>query len=279
MATQTQHLEEFERAVWRDRWIVGACLAVLCVLAWIWLVREADSMSMSSLHPADMAAMSRTAMDRMVAPRAPVSRHLSTNWFSVFVMWWVMMVAMMLPSVIPMILAFTRASRVNGEEKAVLAHTLVFTGVYGVLWTSFSAVLTTAQLLLISAGLISELTLTLGNHQIAGGLLVLVGTYQLTPFKRACLDQCRSPSAFVTRMWRPGWRGAVNIGLRHGIYCLGCCWLLTELLFVGGVMNLAWIAGIAVIVTFEKVAPIGQRGAMVVGFVAIAAGTVMLVRP
>ena len=133
--------------------------------------------------------------------------------------------------------------------------------------------------MLIRAGLISELTLTLGNHQIAGGLLVLVGIYQLTPFKRACLDQCRSPSAFVTRMWRPGWQGAVSIGLRHGVYCLGCCWLLTELLFVGGVMNLAWIAGLAVIVTFEKVAPIGQRGAMVVGFVAIAAGTVMLVRP
>ena len=278
MAAQARTLAAFERGAWRDRWIVGSCLTVLCVLAWIWLVREADSMSAAFPDSADMASMNRTAMHRMIAPRAPVNGHFTTNWLAMFDMWWVMMVAMMLPSVIPMVLAYARASRVKGEEKAILGHTLVFAGVYGLLWTLLSAILTTAQLLLIRAGLISELTLKLGDHKIAGGLLVLVGIYQLTPFKRACLDQCRTPSTFVTRFWRPGWRGAAHIGLRHGMYCIGCCWLLTELLFVGGVMNLAWMAGVALIVTFEKVAPVGQRGAAAVGLVAIAAGIVMLVR-
>jgi len=109
-------------------------------------------------------------------------------------------------------------------------------------------------------------------------LLVLAGLYQLTPLKRACLDQCRSPLSFVTRLWRPGWRGAVRLGLAHGAYCIGCCWLLMALLFVGGVMNLAWVAVLAVLVLIEKVAPIGVRGAQAIGIVAIAAGIFLLVR-
>jgi len=191
----------------------------------------------------------------------------------------VMMVAMMLPSATPMILLYAAFARGAHARGAVLAPTFVFAGLYGLLWATFSAAAATAQLLLIQLGLVSEVTLRLGNSRIAGGLLALAGLYQLTPLKRACLNQCRSPLSFVTSLWRPGWTGAARLGLAHGAYCIGCCWLLMALLFVGGVMSLPWVAVLAAIVLFEKVAPIGERGAMAIGVIAAGAGAFMLLRP
>jgi predicted metal-binding membrane protein len=257
----------------RDRLVVGTCLASLCLLAWFWLARDAASMTTSSSAAMD-GMMPGMAMPGMAMPAA--SDPFAT-WFQAFVMWQVMMVAMMLPSAAPMILLYAAFAR--GARGAALAPTSVFAGVYGLLWAAFSAVAATAQLILIRQGLVSAATLRLGDGRIAGGLLVLAGLYQLTPLKRACLEQCRSPLSFVTRLWRPGWIGAARLGLAHGAYCIGCCWLLMTLLFVGGVMSLPWVAVLAVLVLIEKVAPIGERGAMAIGVLAIAAGIFMALRP
>jgi predicted metal-binding membrane protein len=260
----------------RDRWIVGGCLALACLLAWIWLTRY-PAMPAPGASGAPMAGMNMTGMPGMDASGAPA--HPFSDWLSAFVMWLVMMVAMMLPSAAPMILLYSAFARGVKAQGAVLAPTLVFAGVYMLLWTAFSAAAAGAQVLLIQAKLVSPDTLRLQGGRIAGALLVLAGLYQLTPLKHACLEQCRSPLSFVTRLWRPGWVGAARLGLVHGAYCIGCCWMLMALLFVGGVMSLVWVAALAVVVLIEKAAPIGDRGAKAVGYAALLAGVVMIVWP
>jgi predicted metal-binding membrane protein len=260
----------------RDRWIVGGCLAMLCLIAWIWLARHAAGMSAAS--PGAAAGMAGMNMPGMIMPTlpAPAPAHLFADWLGAFVMWTVMMAAMMLPSAAPMILLYSAFARGVKAQGAVLAPTLAFAGVYLLLWAAFSAVAAAAQVLLAQAHWLSAETLRLNGGRIAGGLLALAGLYQLTPIKRACLEQCRSPLSFVTRLWRPGWMGALRLGLAHGAFCIGCCWMLMALLFVGGVMSLAWVAVLAVVVLIEKAAPIGERGARVVGYVALVAGAALI---
>ncbi len=245
---------------------------MLCLLAWVWLARHAGSMS-----PPVGGSPAAPAMAGMDMPAAPARMSLAADWLAAFGMWLVMMVAMMLPSAAPMILLYAAFARGAKAQGAVLAPTVVFAGVYGLLWAAFSAAAALAQVLLVQAGLVSQATLRLGGGHIAGGLLVAAGLYQLTPIKRACLEQCRSPLSFVTRLWRPGWAGAARLGLAHGAYCIGCCWLLMALLFVGGVMSLAWVAALAVIVLIEKAAPIGERGSTAIGLAALVAGAAMMV--
>jgi predicted metal-binding membrane protein len=187
-----------------------------------------------------------------------------------FVMWTIMMVAMMLPSAAPMILLFARVSRRAGPR----LNTMIFVGSYLLVWTLFSAFAALAQAALISAGALSDMTLMLGSAAAAGVMLVAVGLYQLSPLKEACLEACRSPLSFVMRLWRPGVAGTLRLGFAHGVYCLGCCWGLMLLLFVGGVMNLAWIAALAVLVLVEKTAPISLRKA--ISALLLSAGAVMI---
>lgn len=187
-------------------------------------------------------------------------------------MWALMMVAMMLPSAAPMILLYGRLARRAGGR--ALDDTLVFALSYVVIWTLFSAFAALGQAFLIDAGAISRLTLRVGSGRIAGGLFVLVGLYQLSPLKKACLDHCRSPLSFVMRLWRPGPGGALRLGLVHGLYCLGCCWGLMLLLFVGGAMSTAWIAGLAAIVFLEKVTPLPLRP--VIGGILVGGGAIVL---
>jgi predicted metal-binding membrane protein len=168
-------------------------------------------------------------------------------------MWALMMVAMMLPSAAPMILLYERFTRRSASGG--LAGTAMFALAYVGIWSLFSAAAAIAQAFLISTGLVSQMALKLGDGRIAGALLMLAGLYQLSALKRACLDSCRSPLSFLMRLWRPGAAGALRLGLAHGFYCLGCCWALMLLLFVGGVMSLAWIAGLAMLVFLEKLAP------------------------
>jgi predicted metal-binding membrane protein len=254
----------------RDRWIVGGCLAVLCGLAWLWLVHMAGTGSAAAGGQAAMSGMPMT----MSGPAPPPPGFLA-DLLAAFVMWFLMMVAMMLPSAAPMILLYARFARGVQAQGGALAPTFIFAGAYLVLWGLFSLAAAAAQVGLIHVGVVRAASLSLGSARLAGGLLIAAGIYQLTPLKRACLDQCRSPLSFVTRLWRPGWGGAIRLGLVHGLYCIGCCWLLMALLFVGGVMSLAWVAVLALVVLIEKVAPIGRRGAQVVGGLAIIVGLAM----
>jgi predicted metal-binding membrane protein len=111
------------------------------------------------------------------------------------------------------------------------------------------------------------------NRWLSAGLLIAAGIYQLTPLKRVCLSHCRSPVHYLSAHWRQGHFGALRMGITHGTYCLGCCWLLMALLFVGGAMNLLWIAGLSVVVLTEKLVPAGLWIGRALGLLLLAAGT------
>ena len=174
-----------------------------------------------------------------------------------------------------MILLHLRVSRERrARTGAPLASGLFILG-YVAVWAAFSALATAAQWALDQATLLSPM-MAARSSALAGALLIAAGLYQLTPLKYACLRHCRSPLDFVMTQWREGRAGALAMGLRHGAYCVGCCWVLMLLLFVGGVMNLVWIAALAAIVLFEKLLPGGIWVARVTGVALIAWGSAVL---
>lgn len=172
---------------------------------------------------------------------------------------------MMVPSAAPMILLYGRVYRHNCQDGASAAPTAAFLCGYLVSWLLFSGAATLLQWLLEQAGLLHSMMMWSNNHLLSAGFLLLAGAYQFTSLKQACLLQCRSPAAYLTANWRPGASGAFRIGCRHGLYCVGCCWSLMLLLFVGGVMNLFWIAGLALLVLLEKLLPGGAWFSRLIG--------------
>ena len=233
-----------------DRAIVLGGLAAVSVAAWIYLLLGAGI---------DMPMMDMGAGQMMV-----MLPEWSPGYAAIiFAMWAVMMVAMMLPSAAPVILL---AAAIDRRGAGAPARGLFFAAGYLLVWVGFSVVATAMQWGLDEAGLLSE-TMAAGNRVLAGGVLIAAGIYQWTPLKDACLAHCRSPIGFLMQHWRQGSLGAVVTGLRHGLYCLGCCWMLMALLFVGGLMNLLWVAALALLVLIEKVAPWGGRMGRVAGVV------------
>ena len=209
-------------------------------LAWLYLVVAARAMDGASM--AGMAARPWSALDFAL----------------MLAMWAIMMVAMMVPSAVPMVLVYAQVARKAAREGSPLPPALVFVAGYVVAWTGFSAAATLAQWGLDRLGLLSPMMTT--TH--AGlGLALLLGAalYQLSPWKDACLEHCRAPALYFAEHFRPGAAGAFRLGLHHGAYCLGCCWVLMALLFVGGVMNLLWIAALAAFVLLEKTLPFARR--------------------
>jgi predicted metal-binding membrane protein len=261
-----------ERALLRDRWIVGGCLALLVALAGLWLWRDYVAMAR---WDESMAAMGMKDMEMEGGPMATSSAP-ATYFMENFVMWLIMMVAMMLPSAAPMILLYGKLARGGRQQGGVFASTTVFAGFYLAVWGGFSALAALVQWALVRSGTISDMGLALGDKRIGGVLLIAAGLYQLTPFKTACLEKCRSPLSFLMRLWRPGLLGAARLGLAHGLYCLGCCAMLMALLFVFGVMNLAWVACLAVVVLIEKITPGGQRIGGLAGVALLAVGVAMV---
>ncbi|MDB5691112.1 MAG: hypothetical protein JWO81_175 [Alphaproteobacteria bacterium] len=253
-----------ERILRRDTIVVGACLLAAATLAWGWLVFGMAAAAVPS-QTGGMAAMAATAA---VDPWGPA--YLG----AAFAMWALMMVAMMLPSASPMILLYTRFAVRSGG--AALAGTAVFALTYAAIWLLFSACAALLQAGLVSAGIVSRMALALGDRRLEGALLLLTGAWQLSPWKEACLAACRSPLSFLMRLWRPGVAGAVRLGLAHGTYCLGCCWAIMLLLFVGGVMNLAWIAGLAALVLAERFAPVSLRKALAIALLLAGAAVALL---
>jgi predicted metal-binding membrane protein len=239
-------------ALRHDRAVVLGSLAVVIVLAWVYLLLGAGvEMEMMDMGGGRMMAMQ---------PEWTLAYGLV-----VFLMWAVMMVAMMLPSAAPvtlLIVSITRKRREAGAASGL--RTAPFVLGYLAVWLAFAAMATLLQWQLDAAELLSE-TMALAGTLAAGAVLVLAGIYQWTPLKQACLRHCRSPLDFLLHHWRDGALGAFVSGARHGVFCLGCCWMLMALLFVGGIMNLAWIAGIALIVLIEKTLPWGGRMSRVTG--------------
>mgnify|MGYP005845579333 CR=1 FL=1 len=226
----------------------------------------------------DMSAIDMTRMARL--PGQPMEMGPSAVWTLpyvalIFLMWWIMMIAMMVPSAAPTILlhhALTRAPDGSGNNLATAA----FVAGYLAVWALFSALATSLQWALQPLGLIAPGMMSLRGGVLAGSVLIIAGLYQFTPLKHACLRQCQAPAAFLSLHWQPGARGAWAMGLRHGAFCLGCCWALMALLFVGGVMNLTWIAGLAILVAAEKLALFGKATAVVTGAILILSGVAVI---
>ena len=246
--------------------IVVGSLVAATALAWWWLAAGAGMGDMP-MNGMDGMPMEGMPMDMPGMPPMPWT---SVYAFSVFLMWAIMMVAMMLPTALPMILLYARVAA-QRETSTALPPTFVFVGAYVAVWTAFSALAAGTQWWLTSLGVVDG-AMRFGDRLPGVLLLIGAGLYQLTPLKRMCLSHCRSPIAFLMHHWRPGHGGALAMGLRHGAYCVGCCWFVMALLFVGGVMNLAWVAAIAVFVLAEKVLPFGQRVGQVAGAFALLAG-------
>lgn len=230
-----------EAAIRRDRVVMAAGLAALTGLAWIYVVRMAATSSGAGM------AMAMPGMEAGGTPGLP--------WL--IGMWAVMMVAMMLPSAAPTILLFggvSRRRRIQGQPAVSVA---VFTLGYLAVWTLYAALAASAQWELHRLALLSP-SMAAATPVLAGGLLIAAGAYQWLPIKGGCLSHCRSPLHVFATEWREGARGALVMGMRHGTFCVGCCWLLMALLFVAGVMNLLWVAVIAGFVLVEKLLPDGQ---------------------
>ncbi len=245
----------------RDRVIVTAGLVGVAALGWAYMLYLARGMAVMDMGT-DMA------MPQMQAWGV-------VDLTLLFVMWAVMMVAMMVPSASPLILMLAAANRKRREREDPLVPTGLFLGGYLLVWTAFSAVATAAQWGLHATAMLSPAMV--GTSPVLGGLLLtLAGVFQFTSLKRACLSHCRSPLGFVMSHWRDGRGGAVRMGLEHGLYCVGCCWILMALLFVAGVMNLVWVAAISLFVLAEKVLPRGDLVGKLGGVVLLVAGLVML---
>lgn len=193
----------------------------------------------------------------------------------IFLMWTVMMVAMMLPSALPTILIFHQAVRNDPKVGSPSWRMFAFVAGYILAWSGFSVAATLLQWGLAEAALLSPMMVS-ASPWLGGGLLIVAGVYQWTPIKHACLRHCRSPLAFLMEHWQPGMPGALRLGLRHGLYCVGCCWALMLLLFVGGVMSLLWIGAITAFVLIEKLAPYGAQGGRLSGLALVIAGVWVL---
>jgi predicted metal-binding membrane protein len=246
----------------RDRALVWGGVAGLTLVAWLYLYWHARMMAM-----ADAMA----ALEPRVAPWTAADFLLTAS------MWAVMMVGMMLPAAAPMILLFAAVGRRRREAGGVAVPTAVFGLGYLAVWSGFSVGATLVQWGLHRAALLSP-ALETTSAWLGGLLLVGAGLYQVTPLKDVCLAHCRSPFAFVMTSWRDGHAGALQMGLRHGAYCLGCCWALMGLLFVAGVMNLLWVAAITAFVLLEKAAPGGRLIGRAAGLVLVLAGAWLLGR-
>ena len=216
----------------------------------------------------------------MAHPLVRLAMPLDAAWSAatasaVLVMWAGMMFAMMLPSAAPMILAFDTVERGDAGDGRATPRTLAFAGAYLLVWTGYSALAAGAQWGFQASGLLTPMIVSRSDW-LTGGLLVLAGLYQWTPLKQACLRHCRTPLGFLMAEWRDGVRGAFAMGLRHGLYCAGCCWALMLLLFVAGVMNPVWIVFLTVLVALEKWPVLPGWLARAFGAVLVCAGAAIL---
>ena len=246
----------------RDHLWVSLGLAALALLAWSDLVRRADGVSAATLG------------HQMVMPQAVPWR--IGDVATTAAMWAVMMAAMMLPSATPMALLFSSVNRKRAREHPVVPTGIFLLG-YLLVWGGFSLLAAGAQWGLHTLTLLAP-SLMIANPFVGGLILLAAGIYQLTPLKDACLRQCQSPLGFLFGHWRDGASGAFQMGLQHGAYCLGCCWALMGLLFIGGVMNLTWIALIAGLVLLERVLTRGRLVSRLAGSLLVVWGLVLVWR-
>lgn len=261
-----------ERLLRRERWIVGGGLLLICVLCWAYLLAGSGT-GMS------IGAMTSWQFPPPAMDAAGGASWSAAWWIVMLLMWWIMMIAMMVPSAAPMILLYARVYRhaQEAEETSAVAPTATFAAGYLLAWLLFSFLATGLHFALEQSGFVHRMTMWSTTAALSGSFLVVAGLYQFSPWKNRCLHHCRSPVSFLSTHWRKSRAGALRMGLDHGLYCVGCCWSLMLLLFVGGVMNLVWIAALAAIVLLEKLHRSGRLVARGAGAMLTAAGVFLLV--
>lgn len=253
-----------EKVIKRDRAIVLTGLIITVILSWAYILNGAGmDMDMPVSMPASMEMRGTSAI------------WTPGYWVLMFVMWWVMMVAMMLPSAAPMILLFATVNKGAARKESRAVPTFVFAAGYLIIWGGFSLLAVFAQWALTSLSLLDQMMQS-NSRFLGAALLTSAGLYQFTPVKDACLKNCKSPVQFIMGHWIPGRIGALKMGLLHGVFCLGCCWFLMGLLFFGGVMNTLWIGGLALYVLLEKLMPNGRIVEKIVGGILVIWGVVMI---
>jgi predicted metal-binding membrane protein len=247
----------------RDRAVMLAALVVVTALAWgyvLWLAADMDDMG-----GMDMPGLRTipTGMGWMAPVTAPWG---TIEFVFVFAMWAVMMIGMMTPSAAPMILIYARVGRQAAEGGKPFAPSGWLAGGYLLVWIGFAMIATCVQWGMERGALLTTM-MAAASSALGGIVLLAVGLYQWTPLKNACLRYCQSPLLFISRYggFRPDARGSLVLGMRHGAVCVGCCWALMALLFVGGIMNALWIAAITILVLAEKVIPAGRVIARIAG--------------
>jgi len=263
-------LISIEAVLRRERPVIAAGLAAVAALAWVYLWRGAGM---------GMSAIDMTTLSLFPHRQADVMGEMDSTWPVIVAMWWVMMIAMMTPSAAPLVLLYGLVLRRHAApgHSAYLPSLLLLAG-YLVVWLAFAVAAAALQKALQPAGLLSAMMLSSKSAALSAAVLAAAGLYQLSDFKHTCLAQCRDPVRFLTEHWRPGRFGSFVLGVRHGAYCVGCCWMLMALLFVGGVMNLIWIAMLTLVVLVEKLAPAGATiGKLSGGLLIVWAGATLLV--
>ena len=246
----------------RDLVALAVSLGGITALSWWYLITMAREMS---------APGGALCMAAMQMP------HWTAGYFwMMFWMWVVMMVGMMVPSAAPMILIYAAVVRKAQRQGTPIASAGAFTAGYLAMWVAFSFLATVAQWQLDRAAMLSPMMVAKSPH-FGAALLLAAGVYQWLPMKDSCLKHCQSPFHFISTHWQQGTLGAFRMGMEHGIFCIGCCWLLMVLLFLGGVMNLLWVAAITVFVLLEKILPLGTRGVKFTGLLMVLIGARLLV--
>lgn len=243
----------------RDRGLVIAAMAVMASLAWFYTA---------------YLGLQHASMAEAIAMPMIMAWSFADSVF-MLLMWAVMMFAMMLPSITPTVMIFGRVNEKRRSAGRPSASTAAFVAGYLLAWVGFSLLATAANWWLHTNGWMTSMMGQLGP-QIGGVLLIAAGLFQWTPLKNGCLDHCRSPMSFLMHHWREDVSGAIAMGMHHGAYCLGCCWMLMLLLFVFGVMNLPWVAVLTIIVLAEKTVPCGHFLSRTLGMALIGWGVWLL---
>lgn len=275
-----------DRLVRRERILMLTGLSALCTLGWLYLATGAG-LGMSAAETTHWALFPHRQAAVDAASTMAGMDMASTGpgwdmrmWMLMIAMWWIMMAAMMVPSAAPTILLYARVHRhaaARGPKQSGLAPTSAFLSGYMLVWLGFSAAAAISYWALERLGLISAINMSSQSRWLSAMVLIAAGLYQLTPLKNTCLSQCRAPVSFLSRHWRPGSLGALRLGAMHGAFCVGCCWMLMALLFVGGVMNFFWIAALAMLVLIEKLLPPGRWIGRGVGILLLAWGAATLI--
>ncbi|HEX6118998.1 MAG TPA: DUF2182 domain-containing protein [Dongiaceae bacterium] len=260
----------------RDRRITAGALLAIGFVAWAYVLWLAGAMR--------MPGMASAALRMDANPLGPAMLPHDQPWGAVefvlmFAMWAIMMIGMMVPSSAPMVLLYTRVGRKAMADGSPIAGAWWFFGGYLLVWTVFSLGAATAQWGLDRAALLTA-SMAGASDRLGAVILLAAGCYQFTPLKAACLSKCQAPLAFIQRHggFRRDPRGALALGLRHGSYCVGCCWALMALLFVVGVMNVLWLAAIAAFALLERILPPAWPVSRLGGIALIAAALWLLVR-